>query len=180
MIFADGPRMMLRRFGPANFVALLPLLLALACTTTPGSKSATRDSQSAAAAPGNCVRHNLQADEQAGGHSLRKHIGRTDDELRQRLERERNISGSSTYTDLAAAECAVGGALAEDADKILRWANREGGHSNFVSDFDSPTPIGRTLNRGEDVPRSCNHAKVVLQWDGPGSYHVLTTYPECR
>ena len=75
------------------------------------------------------------------------------------------------------------GALAEDADRISRWANganREGGHSNFVADYDSPSPIGRTLNRGESDPHSCNHAKVVLKWDGPGTYHVLTTYPECR
>jgi hypothetical protein len=36
--------------------------------------------------------------DEAAGHVLRKHAGRTDDELRERLERERNISGASTYT----------------------------------------------------------------------------------
>ena len=129
---------------------------------------------------GNCVRHDLQSDEDAGGHTLRKHTGRTDEQLLERLNHERNISGASTYTDRAAAECAVGGALAQNADKINRWAMREGGHSNFVVDYAAPSAIGRTLNRGDSVPQPCNHAKIVLAWDGPGSFHVLTTYPECR
>ncbi len=156
------------------------MLLLVACTTAPNSSanSALHDQQTRL--PGNCIRHDLQADETAGGHSLRKHIGRTDAELQDRLDRERNISGSSTYTDQATAECAVGAALAENDAKISRWANRDGGHSNFVVDYDSPTSIGRTLNRGDSTPQPCNHAKVVLQWDGSGSYHVLTTYPECR
>jgi hypothetical protein len=160
------------------FLVSLFLWLAAACTAPPANSRNAEPTR--AAAPAGCIRHDLQADEEAGGHALRKHIGRSDAELRERLERERNISGSSTYTDQQTAECAVGGALVQDKVKISRWANRDGGHANYVVDYDSPTPVGRTLNRGDDSPHSCNHAKVVLKWDGPGQYHVLTTYPECR
>lgn len=159
------------------FAASLLWLMA-ACTAPPAASHSPEPAR--AAAPAGCIRHDLQPDEEAGGHALRKHIGRTDAELRERLERERNISGSSTYTDQQTAECAVGGALAQEEARISRWASRDGGHANFVVDYDSPTPVGRTLNRGDDAPRACNHAKVVLKWDGPGRYHVLTTYPECR
>jgi len=126
--------------------------------------------------------HDLSQDEDAGGHTLKKHVGRTDDDLRERLRRERNISAASSYTDRAAAELAVGVALQQNQAKIDRWLNREGGHPNLVIDYDGDPahPIGRTMNRGDEQSRPCAHAVVVLKWDGDRNYHVLTTYPECR
>jgi hypothetical protein len=135
----------------------------------------TRGERRPASAP-----RDLSEDEAAGGHVLRKHVGRTDDELRERLERERNISGSSTYTDRATAEQAIGNAIAENRDRIQRWLSRPGRHTNLVLDYDAPSPIGRTFNRGDNQSRPCSHALVVLKFDSPGSYHVLTSYPECR
>jgi len=37
----------------------------------------------------------LSQDEAAGGHILRKHVGQTEEQLRERLQRERNITGAS-------------------------------------------------------------------------------------
>jgi hypothetical protein len=122
----------------------------------------------------------LSRDEAAGGHILRKHVGQTDDELRERLERERNITGASTYTDRAAAEQAVGAAIAHSQERIQRWLDRSGGHPNLVLDYDSESPIGRTINRGENQSRPCAHALVVLRYSEPNDYYVLTSYPECR
>jgi hypothetical protein len=122
----------------------------------------------------------LSRDEAAGGHILRKHVGQTDDELRERLEQEPRITGASTYTDRAAAEHAVGAAIAELQERIQRWLNRTGGHPNLVLDYDSPVPIGRTINRGENQARPCWHALIVLKYAEPKDYYVLTSYPECR
>ena len=122
----------------------------------------------------------LSQDEAAGGHILRKHVGQTDDQLRERLARERNITGASTYTDRAAAEQAVGAAIAQSQDRVERWLSRSGGHPNLVLDYDSEAPIGRTINRGESQSRPCTHALVVLKYSGPNDYYVLTSYPECR
>jgi Bacterial CdiA-CT RNAse A domain len=122
----------------------------------------------------------LSQDEAAGGHVLRKHVGRTDAELRQRLEQEPNISGASTYTDRPTAERAIGATLSQSQDRLQRWLNRRGGHPNLVLDYDSDQPLGRTMNRGNHQSRPCAHALVVLKYDPPGSYHVLTSYPECR
>lgn len=122
----------------------------------------------------------LSQDEAAGGHILRKHVGQTDDELRERLQRERRIAGASTYTDRATAEQAVGAAIAQSRDRIERWLSRSGGHPNLVLDYDSPTPVGRTINRGENESRPCAHAIVVLKYSGTSEYYVLTSYPECR
>lgn len=122
----------------------------------------------------------LTQDEAAGGHVLRKHVGQTDDELRERLERERNISGASTYTDRSTAEHAIGSAITQSQERIQRWLNRPGGHANLVLDYEADGPIGRTLNRGDSQVRPCAHAVVVLRFDPPAGYHVLTSYPECR
>jgi hypothetical protein len=122
----------------------------------------------------------LSQDEAAGGHILRKHVGQTDDELRERLERERHITGASTYTDRATAEHAVGAAIAQSQDRIQRWLSRPGGHPNLVLDYDSSEPVGRTINRGEERSHPCSHALIILKYGGPNEYYVLTSYPECR
>jgi CDI toxin RNase A-like protein len=126
----------------------------------------------------------LSRDEAAGGHILRKHVGQTDEQLRERLQQERNITGASTYTDRSTAERAVGAAIAQSHERIQSWLNRPGGHPNLVLDYDSEDPIGRTINRGENQSRPCAHALVVLKYDlkyaGPNEYYVLTSYPECR
>jgi hypothetical protein len=121
----------------------------------------------------------LSQDEAAGGHVLRKHVDRTDGQLLQRLEQEPNISGASTYTDRATAERAVGAAIAQSEGRIERWL-RQSGHPNLVLDYDSPVPVGRTINRGESRSRACSHALVVLKYNPPSGYYVLTSYPECR
>jgi CDI toxin RNase A-like protein len=154
----------------------------LACqppaSSGPGASSAQRPSAvpSGGAAPA----RDLSQDEAGGGHILRKHVGRTDEQLLERLNRERNISGASTYTDRATAERAVGAAIAQSQERIQRWLDRTGGHPNLVLDYDSAEPVGRTINRGDSQSRACSHALVVLKYNPPSGYYVLTSYPECR
>jgi toxin YxiD len=163
----------------SRIVLVASLCGLLACQPpSAGSPAAQRSEQSASHSSGPI--RDLSEDEAAGGHILRKHVGRTDIELLERLDRERNISGASTYTDRATAERAVGAAIAQNQDRIQRWLDRTGGHPNLVLDYDSPEPIGRTINRGESQSRACSHALVVLKYNPPSGYYVLTSYPECR
>jgi hypothetical protein len=172
------------RFSLILSVIALALAGLIACQG-PGSSSGasavapTHSGRSLAASPAGPVR-DLSQDEAAGGHILRKHVGQTDEQLFERLDHERNISGASTYTDRATAEHAVGAAIAQSQDRIQRWLNRSGGHPNLVLDYDSDQPIGRTINRGENHSRPCSHALIVLKYSPPSSYYVLTSYPECR
>jgi hypothetical protein len=159
-------------------VALCNLFACQPPATTTGS-NATAAPRSATSGGGGAVR-DLSQDEAAGGHILRKHVGRTDDELLERLNREHSISGASTYTDRSTAERAVGAAIAQSQDRIDRWLSRSGGHPNLVLDYDSDQAVGHTINRGETWSRSCSHALVVLKYKPPEGYYVLTSYPECR
>ncbi len=175
---------MAHRFPVWMVVALLLVGASISCQS---SQSASSASTSTSASRRDEVRaefwqgspRDLSRDEAAGGHVLRKHVGRTDDELRERLERERNISGASTYSDRGTAEHAVGAAIAVSQDRIQRWLSRPGGHPNLVLDYDSSQFLGRTFNRGDSQSRPCSHAVVVLKYAAP-SYYVLTSYPECR
>ena len=122
--------------------------------------------------------HDLSADDAKGGHTLKRHVAKTDSELRDRLAQER-ISAASTYTDRASAEAAVGAALSQNKDRIAAWEDRSGGHPNLVLDYSSDKPVGRTLHRGDSEAQPCTHAVVVLKFDPPHDYHVLTSYPQC-
>ena len=157
------------------FLAAILAVSLIACTPPP---AATGNPTARASAE---TRHDLSQDESAGGHTLRKHVGRTDAELRERLDHERDISAASTWNDRASAEIAIGAAIAGQGARISQWLARDR-HPNLVLDYDgdSAHPFGRTLRRGEDRVEPCSHAVIVLKWDGASTYHVLTAYPECR
>jgi len=168
----------------ALYLLSLTIILA-ACTKPPAEGHSSpmpfSSGSRAASSHASSSPHDLSQDEAAGGHTLRKHVGRTDDQLRERLDHEQNISAASTWNDRASAEAAIGSALAGQNEKISRWLDRDR-HPNLVLDYDGDPahPFGRTLRRGENQVEPCAHAVIVLKWDPPNNYHVLTAYPECR
>lgn len=132
-------------------------------------------------APPSAPRHDLSVDERRGGHTLERHVGRTDEQLRERLQREPNISAASTYEDRVTAETVVTHAFAESADELERWSARTGRRPNLVLERTEPAPIGRSLRRGQRSVSLCDRAVVVLRWDDRArASYVLTSYPECR
>lgn len=126
-------------------------------------------------------RRDLSADEAMGGHTLARHVGKTDAELRERLRREPNISTASTYTDRAAAEAVVGQALSSASRSFDSWRRRTGRRPNFVLHFAADTVIGRSMTRGRREAMPCRDALVVVRWDDREErFYVLTSYPEER
>src|SRR5687767_15678586 len=77
-------------------------------------------------------RRDLSLDESMGGHTLARHVGKSDADLAERLRRERQISAASTYTDRATAERTVGTALADAGGKLSAWMQRSGRRPNLV------------------------------------------------
>jgi hypothetical protein len=123
----------------------------------------------------------LSIDDARGGHTLKRHVGRTDDQLRERLQHEKNISAASTYSDRETAERVVGTAIQNNRDKVQRWMERGERRPNLVLDYTEPSDaIGRVMNRGAMGSVPCDHAIMVLRADGATDYYVLTSYPECR
>lgn len=123
----------------------------------------------------------LAVDESLGGHTLARHVGRTDAQLAERLRREPQISAASTYTDRATAEAVIGSTLASSSSRVNAWLKRTGPRPNLVLHYSGRArqPIGRSLSRRDASPVSCESALVVLRWDERRSrFYVLTSYPE--
>jgi len=124
--------------------------------------------------------YDLSRDEDSGGHTLARHVARTDDQLRERLDRERNISAASTWTDRPTAERAVGIALNENRDRISQWLGRTDSRANLVIHYHGREPIGRSIRRGSNSVQTCYDAILVLRSNDNGGFYVLTTYPEAQ
>src|SRR5262252_50266 len=78
--------------------------------------------------------HDLSLDESMGGHTLARHVARTDGDLRDRLRREQTISSASTYTDRSTAERVVAAALATADGRLESWRRRSGRRPNLALD----------------------------------------------
>jgi hypothetical protein len=116
-----------------------------------------------------------------GGHTLARHVGKSDEELVTRLRSEPEISSASTYTDRSTAERVVGAALASAGRSFQAWRARTGNRPNFVLRYRADHPIGRSVSRGRSGSTRCENAIVVLRWDERHQrFYVLTSYPEER
>jgi hypothetical protein len=179
------------RFKETHFLwlvcAVVALFGSLGCGPAPVQESSThkesaretraeRPSESQASAE----RYDLGRDEERGGHTLKKHVARTDEQLQVRLERERNISAASTWSDRETAETVVAEALVAEHGRIEKWSRRGYPRANLALHYDAGRAIGRSLRRGEVATVDCTSAVIVLRADGPDSFYVLTTYPEAR
>src|SRR5450759_1869875 len=98
-------RFSLVRVVIVRIVVVLGLCGLISCQPPASTNGASSTSSAAMAARAesrltNGPVRDLSHDEAEGGHILRKHVGQTDEQLRERLERERGITGASTYTCL--------------------------------------------------------------------------------
>jgi Bacterial CdiA-CT RNAse A domain len=164
----------------------LVALYAVGCGSAPtlsnGGAERSSPGQTAGAAKAVPARYDLGRDEESGGHTLSRHVARTDAELDERLERERNISAASTWTDRETAEETVAEALHAERGRgrVESWMRRGYPRANLALHYSTGRPIGRSLRRGESAPVTCTDAVIVLRADGPDSFYVLTAYPETR
>lgn len=172
-----------RDAAPARAGSSSPPTPIASSAPAPG-REAARDSAAPAAAAGTAARRDLAADERCGGHTLSRHVGWTDAQLAQRLRAQRDIAAASTYTDRDTAETTIAAALTADADRVRRWAARQGRRPNLTVRYRAERgtlPVGRSLRRGADSPAPCFDLLVVLRWrEDLDDFCVLTSYPEVR
>jgi len=145
---------------------------------TGNSEEARRASSSSAGR--SAERYDLSKDEKRGGHTLARHVARSDAELRERLGREGNISAASTWMDRETAGETIAEALRAERGRIESWMRRGHPRANLALHYETRREIGRSLRRGETKAVRCRDAVIVLRADGADGFYVLTAYPEAR
>jgi hypothetical protein len=140
---------------------------------------ATAPEAAAATPTGSAESLDLGDHEAAGGHTLARHVGRSDEDLARRLRREPNLAAASTFLDRASAERAVAAALAAERGLVEAWAARGGRSTLALRWRGADAVVGRVLERGASAPVPARGARVVLRRRGD-DWFVLTAYPEVR
>jgi hypothetical protein len=174
-----GPDPFIRRFFYSALLVLLAGCGQVSVQQSPQSPSPGQSARASSTSDRSGARYDLEADEPRGGHTVKKHVGQSDAELRTRLAREHDISAASTWTDLDTAEKTVAEAVHAEQSRIDRWEDRGARRPNLALHYDAGRVIGRSMYRGSDQAEPVTRAVIVLRADGPG-FFVLTTYPEER
>jgi hypothetical protein len=128
------------------------------------------------------VRKNLDLDELLGGHSIEKHVGKSEDWLRDRLLKEPETKIASSFRNYETANRVVAKAVKENIAKISDWL--ESGKGKLILKVEAENPIGIVLERGKGgsvglkTAKETNKAEIIIIRDStPQGWHVLTSYP---
>ncbi len=119
----------------------------------------------------------LDFHEAAGGHTLERHVGKTEAELAQRLASEK-ISAASSFTYRSVAEVAIAEAMSKNQSAIDSWMKKQG--NRYTIKYDAHRIIGITMSRRASKATSTSRLKIILQRSTklPPGYFILTAYPE--
>jgi hypothetical protein len=119
----------------------------------------------------------LRAVEGTDGHTLRRHVGKTDDQLRDRALRTHH--DVSCFNDAATAQVVVDEAVAENQNRIGRWLN---GHrnGNLPLHVHCDAEVGRVFRYGAERIELSSDADVILERrpQMPQGFTVITAFPE--
>lgn len=133
---------------------------------------------------------NLSAHERQGGHTIERHVGKSDQDLIDRLRQQKNISAASTFASRSAAEKAVTDALNRNEKKVRGWMKTAGRGERLVikgsgkgrglsrKDYRKALKAADPKSALQDAVGNRSRVRVVLESNGRGRFHVLTAYPE--
>lgn len=128
------------------------------------------------------LRHEAAEGSRFGGHTIARHVGRTEAQLRARLAAtataRRPPAMVSTFDDLATAERAISRALQVHKQRIFAWA-KAAGRDNLVIDLDVGRAVGSGLRRTTGGLERLSKVKVVLRKESYNGmpHFILTSYP---
>lgn len=113
-----------------------------------------------------------------GGHTLEKHVGKTEAELRARLAAEPSRLRVSSFTNQRVAEWAISEVMRANAAYIANWVRSSSSNRLPPLRKNLGRSVGVVLVRGAQRPVSGQTAVVLLKrerYNGM-SYYVLTAY----
>jgi hypothetical protein len=142
-------------------VLLLPLAAAAACL------------------PDNFPPRWLEAQERQGGHTLALHVGKSDQQLVDRLNQDKRLREESSFANPAIAESAVEAALQRNRGSIEAWAAHAKPRQRHAWHFRSDAVLGRGAYRpaGRSHIAERSGVTAVVLKNADGSCTLFTAYP---
>jgi hypothetical protein len=122
----------------------------------------------------------LAAEEAAGGHTLLKHVGQTEAQLRARLATQTRIPAASTFRTLVEAERHVSTAMRANRAAIEVWARTATvGSRPFTITYQASACVGEGVVRATGQFQQMTKLVVVLRRVQQQNrvFFVLTSYP---
>ncbi len=122
----------------------------------------------------------LAAEEAAGGHTILKHVGRTEAQLRARLAAQKGIKAASTFRTLSEAERWVSEAVRANRAAIEAWAKTAAVGGKPVSfPYQAASVVGEGVVRATGQLTQMTKLVVVFQRIQQQNrvYFLLTAYP---
>lgn len=112
------------------------------------------------------------------GHTIERHVGKTEDELKKRLQTDK-VSAASTYYDKEIATKAVKDSLKQHEQEIEKWL-KNSKENRLVLNAKHSFPVGKTvLKRDMSVKDKLMNTVTVLARDKSGAlgFKIITSYP---
>lgn len=122
-----------------------------------------------------------------GGHTIAKHVGKTPEELFQRIEksiRSGNLYPQpvGSFASLDVAETVITAALKNSRPTIKAWLESSLGsrQRSLTIMYSANRNVGIVVKPGSTIVYKANRIKIVLirQFNGGKPYFILTAYPE--
>lgn len=112
------------------------------------------------------------------GHTLERHVGKTEDQLKERLRTD-NVSAASTYYDKETATKAVKDTIKQHEKEIEKWL-KESKENRLVLNTKHDFAVGKTvLKKNMQVKDGLRNTVTVLQKDKGSQlgFKIVTSYP---
>ena len=122
----------------------------------------------------------LVAEEAAGGHTIARHVGRTEAQLRARLATQRRIPAATTFRSLKDAELYVAEALRANKSVIKEWAKNANIGQTKGFTYNAGRNIGEGVVRSTGQFQQMTNMVVVVRKvvEQNRVYFILTAYPK--
>ena len=131
----------------------------------------------------------LVDEENRGGHTIKKHVGKSEAFLLNRVRTEVyrigmftvGLEAAGTFTSLEAANKLVGSTLADNQEIVAKVASGEFDRAKVDKQFGSPTGTEayRKSDRSDPYIRDTNAVRVIIVYDrsDPRGFRIATAFP---
>ena len=117
----------------------------------------------------------LEYYERQGGHTIRRHVGKSKSELKQRLLKSNRISAASTFFNKEIAHAVIRESLRRYHNRIQKWRSLQ--KKKLILRYRSLRVLGQGFFRNDMKFHNLKSAIIVLKRKGRKRFYVLTAYP---